>query len=323
MITSYESQTIANGAIQALVNQEIARQNAAREAETARKLEAMERYVRELEERLSAKSKRVDDLCAQLMETLPETYPDPEPGSRLGTTRAQWDGCMTDELIGLLDGLHFHCLPVQDQHMVAHGIQQIPVMGDKDKTLFRGQKRLDNLPALLIQVIGRFVNQKEFISLRKKYGKHDPGPFPLAERSERPVQTLRIHAEQVHLKQDLPLLRFRFPAPAKVFRRLLHVIPAEGIGEIIETRACRNRSPVLIVSHEQIQEGRLAFPVSPDQSQFPVCIYMKRKILKDGVRTAVVGKSQLIHADLRHMFYLPLSGTAPPDRAAFSCPLPR
>lgn len=32
------------------------------------------------------------------------------PGSRLGTTRAQWDILMTPELINLLDGLHFHTL---------------------------------------------------------------------------------------------------------------------------------------------------------------------------------------------------------------------
>ena len=36
------------------------------------------------------------------------------PGSRLGTTRAQWDRQMTPELIGLLDGLHFHTLCEQD-----------------------------------------------------------------------------------------------------------------------------------------------------------------------------------------------------------------
>lgn len=82
MITSYDTQTIANGAIQALVRQEMARQNAEREAETNRKLQAMEAYIRELEERLTAKTRRVDDLCAQLMETLPEACP--EPGSRLG-----------------------------------------------------------------------------------------------------------------------------------------------------------------------------------------------------------------------------------------------
>jgi carboxynorspermidine decarboxylase len=36
------------------------------------------------------------------------------PGSRLGTTRAQWDALMTPELIALLDGLHFHTLCEQD-----------------------------------------------------------------------------------------------------------------------------------------------------------------------------------------------------------------
>ena len=36
------------------------------------------------------------------------------PGSRLGTTRAQWEEKMTPQLAGLLDGLHFHTLCEQD-----------------------------------------------------------------------------------------------------------------------------------------------------------------------------------------------------------------
>ena len=36
------------------------------------------------------------------------------PGSRLGTTREQWDAAMSPELISLLDGLHFHTLCEQD-----------------------------------------------------------------------------------------------------------------------------------------------------------------------------------------------------------------
>ncbi len=36
------------------------------------------------------------------------------PGSRLGTTRAQWESEMTPELTALLDGLHFHTLCEQD-----------------------------------------------------------------------------------------------------------------------------------------------------------------------------------------------------------------
>lgn len=36
------------------------------------------------------------------------------PGSRLGTTRTMWDEQMTEELVALLDGLHFHTLCEQD-----------------------------------------------------------------------------------------------------------------------------------------------------------------------------------------------------------------
>ncbi len=36
------------------------------------------------------------------------------PGSRLGTTRQQWNSEMTDELCTMLDGLHFHTLCEQD-----------------------------------------------------------------------------------------------------------------------------------------------------------------------------------------------------------------
>ena len=36
------------------------------------------------------------------------------PGSRLGTTLAQWDALMTPELVALLDGLHFHTLCEQN-----------------------------------------------------------------------------------------------------------------------------------------------------------------------------------------------------------------
>lgn len=36
------------------------------------------------------------------------------PGSRLGTTRSQWDRQMTPQLVELLDGLHFHTLCEQD-----------------------------------------------------------------------------------------------------------------------------------------------------------------------------------------------------------------
>lgn len=43
-----------------------------------------------------------------------EIYDPCAPGSRLGTTKAQWDAEMTPELINMLDGVHFHTLCEQD-----------------------------------------------------------------------------------------------------------------------------------------------------------------------------------------------------------------
>lgn len=43
-----------------------------------------------------------------------EIYDPCAPGSRLGTTRAQWETHMTPALISMLDGLHFHTLCEQD-----------------------------------------------------------------------------------------------------------------------------------------------------------------------------------------------------------------
>lgn len=43
-----------------------------------------------------------------------EIYDPCAPGSRLGTTRVQWDAHMTEGLVSLLDGLHFHTLCEQD-----------------------------------------------------------------------------------------------------------------------------------------------------------------------------------------------------------------
>jgi carboxynorspermidine decarboxylase len=47
------------------------------------------------------------------------------PGSRLGTTRAQWDAHMTPELIALVDGLHFHTLCEQDSDALETTLQAV------------------------------------------------------------------------------------------------------------------------------------------------------------------------------------------------------
>jgi len=50
------------------------------------------------------------------------------PGSRLGTTRAMWNSLMTEELVALLDGLHFHTLCEQDAEDLETTLQAVEEM---------------------------------------------------------------------------------------------------------------------------------------------------------------------------------------------------
>lgn len=54
-----------------------------------------------------------------------EIYDPCAPGSRLGTTRAQWDQLMTEDLIHLLDGLHFHVLCEQNADALEESFQAL------------------------------------------------------------------------------------------------------------------------------------------------------------------------------------------------------
>lgn len=47
------------------------------------------------------------------------------PGSRLGTTRAMWDKNMSEELVDLLDGLHFHTLCEQNSDALETTLQAV------------------------------------------------------------------------------------------------------------------------------------------------------------------------------------------------------
>lgn len=47
------------------------------------------------------------------------------PGSRLGTTRAQWDASVTPDMLNLLDGLHFHTLCEQDSDALEQTLQAV------------------------------------------------------------------------------------------------------------------------------------------------------------------------------------------------------
>lgn len=62
------------------------------------------------------------------------------PGSRLGTTRAQWDAQMTPEWIKTLDGLHFHTLCEQNADALE---QTLEAVEEKFKEFLPGMKWLN------------------------------------------------------------------------------------------------------------------------------------------------------------------------------------
>jgi carboxynorspermidine decarboxylase len=47
------------------------------------------------------------------------------PGSRLGVTRQQWEREMTEETLGLLDGIHFHTLCEQDSDALTRTVEAV------------------------------------------------------------------------------------------------------------------------------------------------------------------------------------------------------
>ena len=54
-----------------------------------------------------------------------EIYDPCAPKSRLGTTKAQWELHMTDELIAMLDGIHFHTLCEQNSDALVKTVEEV------------------------------------------------------------------------------------------------------------------------------------------------------------------------------------------------------
>ena len=100
-----------------------------------------------------------------------EIYDPCAPGSRLGTTRAQWDAAVARNpaLPGLLDGLHFHTLCEQDSDALA---ATLPAVEAKFGDLLPGLKWLNfggghhiTRPGYDLQTLERCITKAQ-----KKYG---------------------------------------------------------------------------------------------------------------------------------------------------------
>ena len=93
---------------------------------------------------------------------------------------------------GKVARLHLNGTAIQHQHMVYAGIQQIPVMRNQDKALFRCKIPFYNFPALIIQMIGRFIYQKEIIFSRKQNRQHNFGLLSKAQCFPWPIHDFCI-----------------------------------------------------------------------------------------------------------------------------------
>ena len=88
---------------------------------------------------------------------------------------------------GEIAALHFNTASVQYQHMVHTGVQQIPVMGYQNKSFLARQIGFHALPGVLIQVIGRLINQQKIIFPGKEHRQHNLGPLSKAQSFKRTV----------------------------------------------------------------------------------------------------------------------------------------
>ena len=186
--------------------------------------------------------------------------------------------------------LHLDGLPVQYQHMVRAGIEKIPVMRNQNEPFLSGKIRFDDLPGTAIEMIGRLVNQQEFILPREQDRQHQLRALAKTECPKRPVQKLRIQRKIRHLAHHLPVLRFRLPFADQFFRRALLIFLRYEIGEIIEKDACLNASLKGILPHQQLQEGSLPLTVPSDEPEFPAGVDGERHIFKNRSTRSFIGK---------------------------------
>ena len=153
--------------------------------------------------------------------------------------------------------------------MIRAGVQQIPFMGYQNKTFLARQISLHAFPGVLIQVIGRLVNQQKIIFSGKEYCQHNLGPLSKAQSFKRPVQCLRIQAQLIHFTQNPPLLTSRFP----LFRQLCAGPPRLfqpcPIGKIIKPCTAGNGAAVRILPHQEAQKCRFPLSIPSCKSQFP------------------------------------------------------
>ncbi len=180
--------------------------------------------------------------------------------------------------------------------MINACIQKIPVMGYQNKSFFSCQIFLYRLSRFPVQVIRRFIDQKEIIFPGKQNRQHHLGPLAKTQRSKRSVQNPAVQSKFIQFAENPPLLYSGFQLIHEFRCGPLHILLFYLIRKIIERRIRADRTLVFIFSEQQVQKSRFSLSIPSYKSQLPIRVNGKRHIFKYIVKTSLIIKSEVIYA---------------------------
>lgn len=79
-------------------------------------------------------------------------------------------------------------------------------MGNQDKAPLAFEILRHHLPGVLIQMVGRLIDEEKVVFPQEKGRQQDFGPFPLAQGGKRAVEDLAVHLQQGKLPEQPPRL---------------------------------------------------------------------------------------------------------------------
>ena len=175
--------------------------------------------------------------------------------------------------------------------MVDAPVQEGPVVGDQEKAPLPGQIVPHQGPSGGVQVVGGLIDEEEAVVPEEKKGQQEPGPLPVGEGGEGPVQDPLVQPQLPQLLHQPPLLQLR--AEGLRHRLPLRLRVGHIEGKVVEGHRGRDDAAVPLLSQEQPQQGGLAPAVAADEPQPPVGVQLEGEVLKDRLRAPLVGKAHM------------------------------
>lgn len=147
-------------------------------------------------------------------------------------------------------------------------------------------------------MVGRLVDEKKRILLRKENLEHQLALLPLAEPPDGLIQERRIQGKIRHLLQDLPFLSPRLPDGEELRSRLFCIRLRQRIGETVRRDAARDRPLIGELSVQDPKKGGLSLSVPADEPQLPVGVKSDVCVLEDRLLLSLIGKGEVVNLNL-------------------------